>query len=78
MIIVLDFIKICPILLPHEKDLRKLKITPLDLPNGLIFLARGEAMLKYNFDVSMASIFDSIAPRQTPNAEDIGPDTGKR
>ena len=24
-------------------------------------LARGEAMLKYNFDVSMASIFDSIS-----------------
>ena len=73
-----DFYQNMPYPLPHEKDLRKLKNNAPWTVQWINTLARGEAMLKYNFDVSMASIFDSIAPRQTPNAEDIKPDTGKK
>ena len=73
-----DFYQNMPYPLPHEKDLRKLKNNAPWTVQWINTLARGEAMLKYNFDVSMASIFDSIAPRQTPNAEDIEPDTGKK
>ena len=73
-----DFYQNMPYPLPHEKDLRKLKNNAPWTVQWINTLARGEAMLKYNFDISMASIFDSIAPRQTPNAEDIEPDTGKK
>lgn len=73
-----EFYQNMPYPLPHEKDLRKLKNNAPWTVQWINTLARGEAMLKYNFDVSMASIFDSIAPRQTPNTEDIEPDKGKK
>ena len=73
-----DFYQNLPYPLPHEKDLRKLKNNAPWTVEWINTLARGEAMLKYNFDISMASIFDNIAPRQEPNAEDIEPDTGKK
>lgn len=73
-----DFYQNMPYPLPHEKDLRKLKNNAPWTVEWINTLARGEAMLKYNFDISMASIFDNIAPRQEPNAADIEPDTGKK
>lgn len=73
-----DFYQNLPYPLPHEKDLRKLKNNAPWTVEWINTLARGEAMLKYNFDISMASIFDNIAPRQEPNAEDIEPDSGKK
>ncbi|MFW2177108.1 MULTISPECIES: YhjD/YihY/BrkB family envelope integrity protein [unclassified Moraxella] len=72
-----DFYKNLPYPLPHEKDLRKLKNHAPWTADWITTLANGEAMLKHNFDIPMSNIFDQIAPRQTPNPQDIEPNTGK-
>ncbi len=73
-----DFYKNLPYPLPHEKDLRKLKNHAPWTLEWINTLARGEAMLRYNFDVPMAYIFENMVPRQQPDAKDIEPDSGKK
>lgn len=66
-----DFYKNLPYPLPHDKDLKKLQNHSPWMGTWIDNMARSEALLKQNFNIPMAEIFEKIKPRQTPNPEDI-------
>ena len=66
-----DFYKNLPYPLPHSQDLEKLKIHAPWASEWIDTLASSEAMLKQQFNMPMANIFDNMPPRNRPNADDI-------
>lgn len=66
-----DFYQNLPYPLPHEKDLQKLQSASVWQNQWTATLLNSEKILKQQFSIPLATIFDNMTPRQQPKADDI-------
>lgn len=72
-----DFYQNLPYPLPHRTDLQKMQKYVPQSREWVALMAKNERMLQRNFSISLADIFDTMEPRQKPDADDVDQPKGK-